>query len=81
MVVLFFVLFRLWIFFLLDVNIREVGFEGVLLVLLDKEIDQRLCRDIKEILNYMFIFMVVDKFFFWLKFCKDVFVVLVGEQQ
>ncbi|XP_036114820.1 HEAT repeat-containing protein 5A isoform X2 [Molossus molossus] len=55
-----------------DANIREVGLEGALLTLLDKETDQKLCRDIKETLNYMLTSMAVDKLFFWLKLCKDV---------
>ncbi|ELK17059.1 HEAT repeat-containing protein 5A [Pteropus alecto] len=55
-----------------DANIREVGLEGALLTLLDKETDQRLCRDIRETLNHMLTSMAVDKLSFWLKLCKDV---------
>ncbi|KAM5242312.1 HEAT repeat-containing protein 5A isoform 8-T8 [Hipposideros larvatus] len=55
-----------------DANIREVGLEGALLTLLDKETDQRLCHDIKETLNHMLTSMAVDKLSFWLKLCKDV---------
>uniref|UniRef100_A0A671DTF4 HEAT repeat-containing protein 5A n=1 Tax=Rhinolophus ferrumequinum TaxID=59479 RepID=A0A671DTF4_RHIFE len=55
-----------------DANIREVGLEGALLILLDKETDQRLCHDIKETLNHMLTSMAVDKLSFWLKLCKDV---------
>lgn len=55
-----------------DANIREVGLEGALLNLLDKETDQRLCHDIKETLNHMLTSMAVDKLSFWLKLCKDV---------
>ncbi|XP_054433890.1 HEAT repeat-containing protein 5A isoform X2 [Pteronotus mesoamericanus] len=55
-----------------DANIREVGLEGVLLTLLDKETDHRLCHDIKETLNHMLTSMAVDKLSFWLKLCKDV---------
>ncbi|XP_059037828.1 HEAT repeat-containing protein 5A isoform X7 [Mustela lutreola] len=55
-----------------DANIREVGLEGALLTLLDKETDQKLCRDIKETLNHMLTSMAVDKLSFWLKLCKDV---------
>uniref|UniRef100_A0A8C4LGU1 HEAT repeat-containing protein 5A n=1 Tax=Equus asinus asinus TaxID=83772 RepID=A0A8C4LGU1_EQUAS len=55
-----------------NANIREVGLEGALLALLDKETDQRLCRDIKETLNHMVTSMAVDKLSFWLKLCKDV---------
>ncbi|KAM6181817.1 HEAT repeat-containing protein 5A isoform 2-T2 [Erethizon dorsatum] len=53
-------------------NIREVGLEGALLILLDKETDQRLCHDIKETLNYMLTSMAVEKLSLWLKLCKDV---------
>ncbi|XP_044915691.1 HEAT repeat-containing protein 5A isoform X5 [Felis catus] len=56
----------------LDANIREVGLEGALLTLLDKETDQKLCNDIKETLNHMLTSMAVDKLSFWLKLCKDV---------
>uniref|UniRef100_A0A452QYC9 HEAT repeat containing 5A n=1 Tax=Ursus americanus TaxID=9643 RepID=A0A452QYC9_URSAM len=50
----------------------EVGLEGALLTLLDKETDQKLCHDIKETLNHMLTSMAVDKLSFWLKLCKDV---------
>ncbi|XP_016064989.1 PREDICTED: HEAT repeat-containing protein 5A isoform X5 [Miniopterus natalensis] len=55
-----------------DADIREVGLEGALLTLLDKETDQRLCHDIKETLHHMLTSMAVDKLSFWLKLCKDV---------
>lgn len=55
-----------------DINIREIGLEGALLGLLDKELDQRLCRDIKETLSHMLTSMAVEKLSFWLKLCKDV---------
>jgi hypothetical protein len=55
-----------------DANIREVGLEGALLTLLDKETDQRLCHDIKETLNHMLTSMAVEKLSLWLKLCKDV---------
>uniref|UniRef100_A0A672TUW0 HEAT repeat-containing protein 5A n=1 Tax=Strigops habroptila TaxID=2489341 RepID=A0A672TUW0_STRHB len=55
-----------------DVNIREIGLEGALLSLLDKELDQRLCQDIKETLTHMLTSMAVGKLSFWLKLCKDV---------
>ncbi|XP_057284434.1 HEAT repeat-containing protein 5A isoform X4 [Pezoporus wallicus] len=55
-----------------DVNIREIGLEGALLSLLDKELDQRLCQDIKETLIHMLTSMAVEKLSFWLKLCKDV---------
>ncbi|XP_036893352.1 HEAT repeat-containing protein 5A-like [Sturnira hondurensis] len=72
MAVLFSVLLRSSVFFLSDANIREVGLEGALLTLLDKETDHRLCHDIKETLNHMLTSMAVDKLSFWLKLCKDV---------
>ncbi|XP_013365834.1 PREDICTED: HEAT repeat-containing protein 5A isoform X2 [Chinchilla lanigera] len=55
-----------------DANIREVGLEGALLILLDRETDQKLCHDIKETLNYMLTSMAVEKLSLWLKLCKDV---------
>ncbi|NWZ90426.1 HTR5A protein, partial [Nesospiza acunhae] len=55
-----------------DVNIREIGLEGALLGLLDKELDPRLCQDIKETLTHMLTSMAVQKLSFWLKLCKDV---------
>ncbi|XP_033044223.1 HEAT repeat-containing protein 5A isoform X2 [Trachypithecus francoisi] len=55
-----------------DANIREVGLEGALLILLDKETDERLCHDIKETLNYMLTSMAVEKLSLWLKLCKDI---------
>ncbi|XP_076983119.1 HEAT repeat-containing protein 5A isoform X3 [Tamandua tetradactyla] len=55
-----------------DANIREVGLEGALLTLLDKETDQKLCHDIKETLNHILTYMAVEKLSFWLKLCKDV---------
>lgn len=58
--------------FIPDANIREVGLEGALLTLLDKETDQRLCHDIKETLNHMLTSMAVEKLSLWLKLCKDV---------
>uniref|UniRef100_A0A8D2Q469 HEAT repeat-containing protein 5A n=1 Tax=Varanus komodoensis TaxID=61221 RepID=A0A8D2Q469_VARKO len=55
-----------------DINIREVGLEGALMSLLDKEMDTKLCQDIKETLRHMLISMAVEKLSFWLKLCKDV---------
>uniref|UniRef100_A0A803TPX7 HEAT repeat-containing protein 5A n=1 Tax=Anolis carolinensis TaxID=28377 RepID=A0A803TPX7_ANOCA len=54
------------------INIREVGLEGALLSLLDKELDPKLCQDIRETLTHMLISMAVEKLSFWLKLCKDV---------
>lgn len=67
------------VFFLSDANIREVGLEGALLTLLDKETDHRLCHDIKETLNHMLTSMAVDKLSFWLKLCKDVLAASAGK--
>ncbi|KAM8782703.1 HEAT repeat-containing protein 5A isoform 3-T3 [Rhynchonycteris naso] len=55
-----------------DAKIREIGLEGALLALLDKETDHRLCQDIRETLNHMLTSMAVEKLSFWLKLCKDV---------
>ncbi|CAH6837479.1 HEAT repeat-containing protein 5A isoform X2 [Phodopus roborovskii] len=55
-----------------DANIREVGLEGALLALLDKETDKRLCQDIRETLHHMLTSMAVEKLSLWLKLCKDV---------
>ncbi|KAM6201344.1 HEAT repeat-containing protein 5A [Rhynchocyon petersi] len=55
-----------------DANIGEVGLEGALLTLLDKETDRSLCHDIKETLNHMLTSMAVEKLSFWLRLCKDV---------
>ena len=77
--VLFSILLRSSIFFLSDANIREVGLEGALLTLLDKETDQKLCHDIKETLNHMLTSMAVDKLSFWLKLCKDVLAASAGK--
>ena len=79
MAVLFSVLLRSSIFFLSDANIREVGLEGALLTLLDKETDRKLCHDIKETLNHMLTSMAVDKLSFWLKLCKDVLAASAGK--
>ncbi|XP_066486738.1 HEAT repeat-containing protein 5A isoform X2 [Tiliqua scincoides] len=54
------------------INIREIGLEGALLSLLDKELDPKLCQDIRETLNHMLIATAVEKLSFWLKLCKDV---------
>uniref|UniRef100_A0A8C6RN45 HEAT repeat containing 5A n=2 Tax=Nannospalax galili TaxID=1026970 RepID=A0A8C6RN45_NANGA len=55
-----------------DADIREVGLEGALLILLDRETDQNLCRDIRETLNHMLTSVAVQKLSLWLKLCKDV---------
>lgn len=66
------------VLFLADVNIREIGLEGALLGLLDKELDRRLCQDIKETLTHMLTSMAVEKLSFWLKLCKDVLAASAG---
>ncbi|XP_074249411.1 HEAT repeat-containing protein 5A isoform X6 [Saimiri boliviensis] len=62
-----------------DANIKEVGLEGALLILLDKETDDRLCHDIKETLNYMLTSMAVEKLSLWLKLCRDVLAASAGD--
>lgn len=56
-----------------------MGLEGALLILLDKETDQRLCHDIKDTLNYMLTSMAVEKLSLWLKLCKDVLAASAGK--
>ncbi|CAO2586259.1 HEAT repeat-containing protein 5A [Lemmus lemmus] len=53
-------------------NIKEVGLEGALLALLDKETDKSLCQDIRETLHHMLTSMAVEKLSFWLNLCRDV---------
>ncbi|KAJ6667356.1 hypothetical protein lerEdw1_017334 [Lerista edwardsae] len=60
------------------INIREVGLEGALLGLLDKELDPKLCQDIRETLNHMLVATAVEKLSFWLKLCKDVLAASAG---
>ncbi|XP_051001840.1 HEAT repeat-containing protein 5A [Acomys russatus] len=55
-----------------DPNLREVGLEGALLALLDRETDASLCQDIRETLHHMLTSMAVEKLSLWLKLCKDV---------
>ncbi|XP_069494576.1 HEAT repeat-containing protein 5A isoform X2 [Ambystoma mexicanum] len=56
----------------LEVNLREIGLEGALLILLDRESDPRLRQDIQETLCHMLTSMGLQKLPFWLKLCKDV---------
>ncbi|XP_042598368.1 HEAT repeat-containing protein 5A isoform X1 [Cyprinus carpio] len=56
----------------LDVTIKEVGLEGALFSLLDRESDPRLCRDIQETLVHMMSLAAESKLAHWLKLCKDV---------
>uniref|UniRef100_A0A8C1XR50 HEAT repeat-containing protein 5A n=1 Tax=Cyprinus carpio TaxID=7962 RepID=A0A8C1XR50_CYPCA len=50
----------------------EVGLEGALFSLLDRESDPRLCRDIQETLVHMMSLAAESKLAHWLKLCKDV---------
>uniref|UniRef100_A0A8C1ICG2 HEAT repeat-containing protein 5A n=1 Tax=Cyprinus carpio TaxID=7962 RepID=A0A8C1ICG2_CYPCA len=54
------------------VTIKEVGLEGALFSLLDRESDPRLCRDIQETLVHMMSLAAESKLAHWLKLCKDV---------
>uniref|UniRef100_A0A3B3SQ43 HEAT repeat containing 5A n=1 Tax=Paramormyrops kingsleyae TaxID=1676925 RepID=A0A3B3SQ43_9TELE len=57
---------------LLDITIKEIGLEGALFSLLDRESDPQLCQDLRETLNHMLGSMAVAKLSHWLKLCKDV---------
>uniref|UniRef100_A0A8C7T747 HEAT repeat-containing protein 5A n=1 Tax=Oncorhynchus mykiss TaxID=8022 RepID=A0A8C7T747_ONCMY len=54
------------------VTIKEVGLEGALFSLLDRESDPRLCQDIQETLVHMMSSIATGKLAHWLKLCKDV---------
>uniref|UniRef100_A0A673IG84 HEAT repeat-containing protein 5A n=1 Tax=Sinocyclocheilus rhinocerous TaxID=307959 RepID=A0A673IG84_9TELE len=54
------------------VTIKEVGLEGALFSLLDRESDPRLCRDIQETLVHMMSSAAESNLAHWLKLCKDV---------
>ncbi|XP_068607819.1 HEAT repeat-containing protein 5A [Brachionichthys hirsutus] len=57
----------------LDVTIKEVGLEGALFTLLDRESDPGLRRDIQETLVHMMASSATGrKLGHWLKLCKDV---------
>uniref|UniRef100_A0A3Q3X6S4 HEAT repeat containing 5A n=1 Tax=Mola mola TaxID=94237 RepID=A0A3Q3X6S4_MOLML len=57
----------------LDVTIKEVGLEGALFALLDRESDPGLRRDIQETLVHMMVSRATSgKLGHWLKLCKDV---------
>ncbi|XP_050989657.1 HEAT repeat-containing protein 5A isoform X2 [Labeo rohita] len=56
----------------LDVTIKEVGLEGALFSLLDRESDPCLCRDIQETLVHMMSSGAESNLAHWLKLCKDV---------
>ncbi|XP_030626856.1 HEAT repeat-containing protein 5A [Chanos chanos] len=56
----------------LDVTIKEVGLEGALFSLLDRESDPCLRQDIQETLIHMISSIALGKLAHWLKLCKDV---------
>ncbi|XP_059838165.1 HEAT repeat-containing protein 5B [Hypanus sabinus] len=56
----------------IDVNITEMGLEGVLFGMLDRETDRKLCADIHDTLGHMLSSLAVQKLSHWLKLCKDV---------
>ncbi|XP_044127665.1 HEAT repeat-containing protein 5A [Bufo gargarizans] len=58
--------------FRMDVNMRELGLEGVLLTLLDRETDPQLCQDVKETLLHMQSCTGLGRLSFWLKLHKDI---------
>lgn len=56
-----------------DVTIKEVGLEGALFTLLDRESDPGLRRDLQETLVHMMASSATNgKLGHWLKLCKDV---------
>ncbi|XP_018409657.1 PREDICTED: HEAT repeat-containing protein 5A [Nanorana parkeri] len=56
----------------MDVNMRELGLEGVLLSLLDRENDQQLLGDVKETLLHMQSCTGLSRLSFWLRLHKDI---------
>ncbi|XP_071058667.1 HEAT repeat-containing protein 5A-like [Pseudochaenichthys georgianus] len=63
----------------LDVTIKEVGLEGALFTLLDRESDPGLRRDIQETLVHMMSSSATSgKLGHWLKLCKDVLSATTG---
>uniref|UniRef100_A0A673MUQ2 HEAT repeat-containing protein 5A n=1 Tax=Sinocyclocheilus rhinocerous TaxID=307959 RepID=A0A673MUQ2_9TELE len=56
----------------LHVTIKEVGLEGALFSLLDRESDPHLCQDIQETLVHMMSSSAESNLAHWLKLCKDV---------
>uniref|UniRef100_A0A671UYL6 HEAT repeat-containing protein 5A n=1 Tax=Sparus aurata TaxID=8175 RepID=A0A671UYL6_SPAAU len=61
------------LFSVADVTIKEVGLEGALFTLLDRESDPGLRRDIQETLVHMMASSATSgKLGHWLKLCKDV---------
>lgn len=67
------------LFMLKDVTIKEVGLEGALFTLLDRESDPGLRRDIQETLVHMMASSATSgKLGHWLKLCKDVLSATTG---
>lgn len=62
-----------------DVTIKEVGLEGALFSLLDRESDPRLRRDLKDTLVHMMSSAAESELAHWLKLCKDVLSASSGE--
>ncbi|XP_053331518.1 HEAT repeat-containing protein 5A [Spea bombifrons] len=58
--------------FKMDVNMRELGLEGVLLSLLDRETDGQLLRDVKETVLHMQNSTGLTRLSFWLRLQKDI---------
>ncbi|XP_071971491.1 HEAT repeat-containing protein 5A isoform X1 [Engystomops pustulosus] len=58
--------------FRMDVNMRELGLEGVLLSLLDRESDPQLRHDVKETLLHMQSCTGLSRLSFWLRLHKDI---------
>ncbi|KAM4013422.1 HEAT repeat-containing protein 5A isoform 2-T2 [Anomaloglossus baeobatrachus] len=56
----------------MDVNMRELGLEGVLLSLLDRESDPQLRQDVKETLIHMQSCTGLGRLSFWLRLHKDI---------
>uniref|UniRef100_A0A8C5QNR6 HEAT repeat-containing protein 5A n=1 Tax=Leptobrachium leishanense TaxID=445787 RepID=A0A8C5QNR6_9ANUR len=56
----------------MDLNMKELGLEGVLVTLLDKENDGQLLRDVKETLLHMQNCTGLARLSFWLRLHKDV---------
>ncbi|KAM9294002.1 HEAT repeat-containing protein 5A [Gastrophryne carolinensis] len=58
--------------FKMNVNMQELGLEGVLLSLLDRETDRQLLQDIKETLLHMQSCTGLSRLSFWLHLHKDI---------
>uniref|UniRef100_A0A7N6BZG9 HEAT repeat-containing protein 5A n=1 Tax=Anabas testudineus TaxID=64144 RepID=A0A7N6BZG9_ANATE len=66
----------------LDVTIKEVGLEGALFTLLDRESDSGLRKDIQETLVHMMMSSATSgKLGHWLKLCKNVLSATTGDQE